>query len=516
MKTTNLRRADSFAATTAPNCFGRMHRLPRILAAATVLIGASSLTEAQFVPGAGGSIPAIQPFTALPNQIGGLKVEQSDRENIFFGNGTRAILDLRFTPPSSHGATGYRMQRSIDGLTAWEDQPWNGGVMETSSASQDNFSFNPDGNWHYRLLVLGGPKNGYTSNVVWAPISSVDTRFAGWGLDQGMFITGIMSPWVGSGMTASFHVRNLSDDSVVEGGLTYQWYRVNPMTYEMTPIQDATGLTYATTEADVGGYELLCRATGNGTTVGGFIQIGSSMAVKIPNKSFVSNVSETGFRLNLYKSVPSLAPADLELSYWSGVETVYLPITSVTAQPGNASFDVAVAIPQGAGDLSLVNKSNVWGLGEEMSFMPGMPPHFIPQVRITLPGAGFDGWIAAHPGIPADRREPLHRNGPMDLQNLAAYAMGLDPISAAPADLPRVDAPDLPAGTLHFIFRRAKNLGDVTLKPRISSNLTTWADANVVSQTVVEDGGDWERVDALIQFTPGTVVFLVLAVESTP
>ncbi len=472
--------------------------------------------RAEFVPGEGGSIPVIAPFEALPNRIGGLKAYQSDCENIPFGNGTRAIIDLWFPAPSTHGATGYRLQRSINGVSDWEDQPWYGGVMQTSSDAQDNFSFNPDSSWHYRLLVQGGLKAGYTSNVVSAPISHVDTRFAGWGLDQGMFITGIMSPWVGSGMTASFNVRKLSDDSVVEGGLSYQWYRVNPMTSEMILIPDAIGLTYVTTEADLGGYGQYCRATGNGTSTGGFTQIGSSQAVKIPNNSFASKVSETGFRLNLYKSVSSITPADLQLSFWNGTETVYLPITSVTPLAGNASFDVAVAIPQGAGNMWLANKSNIWGLGEEKSFMPGAPPHFMEQLTIALPVAGFDAWIAANPGIPEGRREPLQRNGALDLQNLAAYAMGLDPLTAVAADLPRVSSPDPVAGTLHLIYRRAKNLTGVRLAPRISSNLAVWANATVLSETVVAGGGAWERVDAVIQSNLGSAGFVVLAAESVP
>lgn len=499
-------------------CTGNIRRFSRIFVAAAVLLsGTINILRADFVPGAGGSIPVIVPFEALPNQIGGLRAYQSDRENIVFGNGTRAVIDLLFPAPSTYGATGYRLQRSGNGTSSWEDQPWYDGTLQTSSASQDNFSFNPDGSFHYRLFVQGGPKAGYVSNVVWLPISMIDTRFAGWGMDQSMFITGIMSPWVGSGMTASFHVRKLSDDSVVEGGLSYQWYRMNPVTSEMVPIPDATGLTYVTTAADVGGYGLYCRATGNETTAGGFTQIGSLMAVMVPNKSFASNVSRTGFRLNLYKSVSSLTPPDLELGYWDGATTVYPPITSVTPLPGNASFDIAVTIPGGVTSLWLTNTSDVWGLGEEMSFGPEMPPYFMRQLRITLPALGFSAWIASIPGVPVDRREPLQRNGPLDLQNLTAYAMGLDPMTAVSADLPQVSSLDPATGIIHFMYRRAKNLSDVTLRPRISTDLASWANANILSVTIMESGANWERVNALIQHTPGAKTgFVTLAAESVP
>jgi hypothetical protein len=97
--------------------------------------------QADFVPGSGGSIAEIAPFAEVPNRITGLMVEQSDRENNVFGGGTRAVLDLAFAPPATHGADGYRLQRSLNGTSAWEDQPWNSGVMETSTSSQHNFSF---------------------------------------------------------------------------------------------------------------------------------------------------------------------------------------------------------------------------------------------------------------------------------------------------------------------------------------------------------------------------------------
>ena len=463
---------------------------------------------ADFIPGSGGAIPEIAPLAGIPNQIGGLRVSQVDRENQWFG-GTRAVLDLDFPSPSTHGASAYKLQTSNDGGGNWTD------LYTTSSDSQNNFSFNPDGSYLYRLLVSGGPKNGFTSNVVSAPLTSVETRFAGWNLDESMFITGVMMPWVGRGITASFTVRKLSDDSEVTGGLTYQWYRVNPLSSEPSLIPGATGQTYATTMDDVGGYQLMCKATGDENTVGGFCQIGSSGGVLIPNNSFASDVTASGFRLNLHKSVPSLTISDLNLTCWNGTESVTLPITSVTALPGNASFDIAAAIPSNAQDLWLSNQSNIWSIGQEVTFFPGMPPHFMQSLKITPPssGIGFSAWVAANPNIPADRRGALDTNGPISLQNLMAYAMGVDPMAATTEDLPTVSSIDPKAGTMHFIYRRAKNLTDVTLTPRVSPDLQSWKDGVVISETLT-DHGDYETVDALLSFSPGLMGFLKLAAES--
>ena len=90
----------------------------------------------------------------------------------------------------------------------------------------DNFSLSPDASYTFRLLANGGPKNGFTSNEVLASLSGIDTRFAGWSLDENMFLTGIMAPNIGRGLEAGFTVRKLSDDSDVTGHLTYQWFKI--------------------------------------------------------------------------------------------------------------------------------------------------------------------------------------------------------------------------------------------------------------------------------------------------
>jgi hypothetical protein len=242
---------------------------------------------------------------------------------------------------------------------------------------------------------------------------------------------------------------------------------------------------------------------------GGFVQIGSSWGVLFPNAAYATNVTATGFRLNLRKSVPSLTPQELVLDYWNGSEMVVLPVTSINALEGNASFDLAVAIPDDVTELNLRNESDVWLIGQEFSFDPGMPPHFMQSLRIVVRTA-FDVWVASNPGIPADRRGELDRNGPLDLQNFMAYAMGLDPITALAADLPKMEATNPAAGTLHFIYRRARFLNDVILVPKISTDLAHWEKATVVSEMVIEEGGDWQRVDALISATPATNLFMRL------
>ena len=220
--------------------------------------------------------------------------------------------------------------------------------------------------------------------------------------------------------------------------------------------------------------------------------------------AFASDITANGFRLNLSKSVPSLAPEDLEISCYNGSETVVLPVTSISAQPGNAIFDIAVNLPADATTVYVNNRSDIWLLATEM-----FPGHLSQGLQLKL-RTQFDLWVQATPSIPAGRRGMLDRNGPLAIQNLMAYAMGIDPMTATPADMPQVHSLDTAAGSLHIVYRRAKSHYDAWLSPKVSDDLVNWDFANVVSQEIILDGGDWEKVDTQVSFPPGEKGFIKL------
>lgn len=370
-------------------CLRSRSSQPRVISWSLLALAALfclNQAEAQFVPGSGGAIPDIAPFTDPVDSIGGLRVYQTHRRNDTFGSGTHTELDLSFPPPSEFSATAYVLQQSINGTSGWVDVPWGGDVLRTPNDTYNNFSFEVSGDFFYRLRVEGGPRNGQVSNVVFAEASAIDTRFAGWSVDSSMFLTGVMYPWVGHGNEASFDVRKLSDDSNVSGGIDLQWFRVHPKTWEMTAIPGATNPLYVTTNEDVGGWLLVCRATGDQTTVGGLINLQAGGGVKIPNKTYLSHFTETGFRINLFKSVPSLDKDDLLLAYYDDNLLMNVPVSigSVTPLGGNASFEVTVDLPEGIDKFYLSNDSNVWTLGEEAAIHPGMPPMFMEFITLDI------------------------------------------------------------------------------------------------------------------------------------
>jgi Secretion system C-terminal sorting domain len=325
----------------------------------------SLLATAQFTPGEGGALPTFPTFTSLPNKFGGFKVTSSARENNSFGTGTRAIVDMWFPAPSTIGATSYTLQYSVNG-TDWAN--YQSGYADVTTTG-DNFSMNLDGSYYLRILANGGPKNGYTSNEVYAPLSGVDTYLGGWGLDESMYLSGIMAPWAGRGLLASFTMKMLSDASVVNNCMTYQWYKLNPLTYETTLIPGADSLKYITTEADAG-YDLLVKATTDGVNAGGFAQIISSSGIQIGNKSFATNVNSSGFTLNLFKTVSGLSIGDLTLT---DKDAQPVSITAVNQGANAAIYIITATLDPAKSPYTLSNNSRFWKIASTFMMMDLMP-----------------------------------------------------------------------------------------------------------------------------------------------
>lgn len=128
------------------------------------------------------------------------------------------------------------------------------------------------------------------------------------------------------------------------------------------------------------------------------------------------------------------------------------------------------------------------------------------QIQVAEPG--FANWSLL-PSLPDGRRGPLDRNGPMNLPNIMAYAMGIDPLLADPSDLPRITASS--PETITFVFRRSKEAMDVNISVHGSTTLQagTWGAVDVVSETVT-DRGDWEDVELEISKPEGNRYFLRL------
>ncbi len=116
------------------------------------------------------------------------------------------------------------------------------------------------------------------------------------------------------------------------------------------------------------------------------------------------------------------------------------------------------------------------------------------EVDLSVQELTFNTWPPRET-FPQDRQGPGDRNGPLDLPNLLAYAMALNPMSATPADLPRLLTPDPDGQVAHVRYQRALNLPDVVLNLEVSPNLTEWTPATIDSTEVLQSDGWMERVE---------------------
>ena len=315
-----------------------------------------------FTPGEGGAI-TFTPFVADDNKIGGLYIEKNhDYYSIIFER--RPIyyhsIEMKFLPPNHFGATGYKLQSSEDLGNNWTDYINSVGEVVVISQNQDNVLVsNPGSTRMYRLVVSGGPKDGYTSNTVTAELLPIKTKFSAWSLDESMHISGIMYPWSGRGLEASFTAvhQNYPEENTtyVDEYMSYQWYRVNPVSYEMSAIPGATNLTYITSDDDIG-YNLLIRATGDEEHISGFIQI-MTKGVVAQNNAYVDEITATGFTLNLHKSISGLRASDLILTDYNGSPVV---INGVTQGDHGAIYNVSASLDPANGPFYLENNSEFW------------------------------------------------------------------------------------------------------------------------------------------------------------
>jgi hypothetical protein len=114
--------------------------------------------------------------------------------------------------------------------------------------------------------------------------------------------------------------------------------------------------------------------------------------------------------------------------------------------------------------------------------------------------SGYSQWSVLST-LPSDLRGPADRNGPMAIQNLAAYAMGLDPATASPADLPGIVKN---SNNLSITFRRSRAATDVTFNVEAANALTNgWT--NIWSSVTNAYSGESNEFETVIVPDPQPV-----------
>jgi len=318
-----------------------------------------------FIPGMMGSIPGEPPAAAF-GTFGGLIIEEIERHNVFMGEGTEMIVNMSFPDASSLGADHVTLQYYDYSLSTWFDYMYAGVPLITSG---DNFSLSFNGPMTLRLITSGVLTGNLTSNVVEVQYTNVDTYFAGWSLDESVYLTGIMFPYVGHGIFIEDVTVFDTDGVEVIGGISYQWYRLNPNTFETILIPGETNQLYITTIADLG-YYLMVKVTGDEITVGGYMQIMSMNPVQLLNKGIVTDIDGAGFTLSMEYDVTMADMANLKIYNQDYLEIVGINIIP-TADPAIYEIELDML---GATELHLELMTPTWMLGQKMFeyLMPGI------------------------------------------------------------------------------------------------------------------------------------------------
>ena len=211
-------------------------------------------------PGTKGALPKTP--TVAPAQEGQIKCLELYCVGVSYTiNGYHYVkADLRW--PSSWSmdglesleATSCTVQYRQHGTTDWikyEDfkaRTDDGGLITGCSPSLD-YSLTD-----FRLVLHGGKYDGWVSNVVTAKSPSMLSGSIKWGAESWVDYN-IVGKEVGNDFTVS--VETYKDDDVAyyttdDGYYTYQWYRRNPNTWEMTAISGATKRAYTPVTDDAG------------------------------------------------------------------------------------------------------------------------------------------------------------------------------------------------------------------------------------------------------------------------
>ena len=322
------------------------------------------------VPGCDGDLPAPPTIEqAEPGHFGGLILK-----SVFFDKSDyRWLAELQFPVLPNMGDGTFDIQYMLP-----ESEDW---------ASTTKYYFNTvrfPGSDHvkYRLVIKGGPMDGYVSNTVIA-VKPQKRFHVGIGYSEPNFIA------VGNDVYA--HYVDISLISGSENNWThkdvnraetmqhyhYEWFRQNPNTGDVVLIEGQNDRIYTPTLEDVG-YELVSVIYGDDSFADFYTQH-SHGKVRLPILTSMALLNAEGAIINTNYVLP-----DPEKNLWifqsTGEENKNVPFESVkTIKPGQYSVRLKTEenmyMPWGYGDFPyiLCMSSPNWDSFREFFLMDQMP-----------------------------------------------------------------------------------------------------------------------------------------------
>ena len=247
-----------------------MKRILRIMTFVAVFIATGiTLASAQqgqsqkaIVPGEKGALPQVTlPAKAEGNLFTGLWIPEVQPDNY---SGT-IMTHLSWPQPAEFEADSYTLQIQEGGT--WKN-------YGTFSGEDIGTSVDVATATRFRLKINGGDKDGWVSNEV--AVAAVPTMYSKWlqcnsNLSNADMQATCIGVEYGKSLLLNWKCYVIKDGSetdeevtytVADGVYRYKWFRRNPNTWEMTPIEGANKQTYTSTLEDVG-YQLVLMVTGD-------------------------------------------------------------------------------------------------------------------------------------------------------------------------------------------------------------------------------------------------------------
>lgn len=294
---------------------------------------------AEVEPASKGQLPevlAVDP--ARPGEIAILDLSDVGYDPFIINGYVDIVANLSFPMVSEVGCEYYTIQYKNHGGDSWST------LMEDESPRHIadrsvGMSMHLYGVTDYRLVLHGGEKDGYVSNIVTAQPLSMYSRYRGWSESPS-----IEHCMVGKtiGDELSFHADtykegHITDYTHEDGYFTYQWYRRNPNNWDLTKIDGATDIHYTPTLEDAG-YQLIIEVGGDKVHCDFMLRHPLTGVVCVPVQASVDYVGSDGFVLNTDYAIPEPQNKIIRTVSWNQDAPEFNPSCISERKPGQYVF----------------------------------------------------------------------------------------------------------------------------------------------------------------------------------
>jgi hypothetical protein len=180
--------------------------------------------------------------------------------------------------------------------------------------------------------------------------------------------------------------------------------------------------------------------------------------------------------------------------------SVHVVVDNLGPNPVNGTFS-RQTVPLSEGAIFTAS-----GMSLRISYIGG-DGNDITLTVLAVSGAGttYASWIAGYPSLPASERDPGDDFDGDGMVNLLEYFAGLSPVGVHP---PMMTALDGASGTVRFLFRRGRDIPDLSYVCEWSTNFVNWfpPDAtHVYSETTVGGDAAHDQVRGTLVFPSGQI-----------